>query len=161
MSKGPCELNLQKCSSHHCCRKQVGFAIGIWLSRIWNLLWWNTSSPLTTALSKRLISGLDCRQALILFQLCTGHISLNQHLFHNHKSETLVCPNCQRLTVEVVKYFILECPQYQQECHMLKRKLCHDIDSVPFLLNNPTATLTLLKFIHPTGHFKFQEEPGG
>ncbi|KAF8235700.1 hypothetical protein L208DRAFT_1255303, partial [Tricholoma matsutake] len=63
----------------------------------------------------RLISRLNCRQASILFQLHTGHIGLNHHLFHIHKSETPVCSNCQGLVVEMVKHYILECPQYQQE----------------------------------------------
>ena len=38
----------------------------------------------------RLISRLNHRQALSLFQLCTGHIGLNHHLFCIFKSETLV-----------------------------------------------------------------------
>ena len=42
-----------------------------------------------------LISGLDCRQASLLFQLRSRHIGLNQHLFHIRKSNTPVCPSCQ------------------------------------------------------------------
>ena len=55
-----------------------------------------------------LIARLDHRQVSILFQHCTGHISLNQHLFCIYKSKTPVCPNCQDLlVVELVKHFIL------------------------------------------------------
>ena len=41
----------------------------------------------------RLIRGLDHRQASLLFQLRSGHIGLNHHLFRIHKSETLLCPS--------------------------------------------------------------------
>jgi hypothetical protein len=62
-----------------------------------------------------LISGLDHRWALILFQLHTGHIGLNHYLFCIHKSEAPVCPNCQGLVVETIKHYILKCLQYQQK----------------------------------------------
>lgn len=66
-----------------------------------------------------LISNLDRRQASIFFQLCSGHIGLNHHLFHIHKSNMPVCLNCQSITVETVKHFLLDCPFYQCEWHEL------------------------------------------
>ena len=57
-----------------------------------------------------LIAGLDRRQASLLFQLRSGHIGLNQHLFHIRKSDTPVCPNCQGITVESVKHFLVDWP---------------------------------------------------
>jgi len=63
----------------------------------------------------QLTKGLDRRQASLLFQLCTGHIALNHHLFCIHKSETPACPHCRGITVETVKHFLLDCPQYIQE----------------------------------------------
>ena len=72
----------------------------------------------TTLLKKyiKLIAGLDRRQASILFQLQTGHVGLNQHLFRIRKSKTPVCPNCkEHLVVVMVKHFVLGCPQYRQE----------------------------------------------
>ena len=102
----------------------------------------------------RLISDLDRRQASILFQLRTGHIGLNQHLFRIRKSDTPVCPNCQSITVESVKHFLLDCPYYQCERHALRTKLRRNADSLSFLLSSPVAIKPVLKFVHATGRFK-------
>ena len=134
------------------------------LKKCWERRWKNSprakllNSIDNTAPSKKymkLIAGLDRRQTSILFQLRTGHVGLNQHLFRIRKSETPVCPNCQeRLAVETVKHYVLECLQYRQERHVLQRKLRRNADSLSFLLNNPIAVLPLLKFVHATGRFK-------
>jgi ribonuclease HI len=102
----------------------------------------------------RLIKDLDRRQASILFQLRSGHIGLNLHLFRIRRSETPSCPNCQGIVVESVRHFLLDCPQYVQERHDLQRKLRRDAGSLPFLLSSPVATLPLLKYVHATGRFK-------
>ena len=85
-----------------------------------------------TALLKKYITGLDRRQASILFQLQTGHIGLNQHLFRIRKSDTPVCPNCQELlVVESVKHFILSV------CSIDRNDMCSNensaITQTPFL----------------------------
>ena len=98
-----------------------------------------------------LITDLDHRQSSILFQLCTGHIALNQHLFHIHKSDTLVCPNCQSIMVKSIKHFLIDCLFYQHECHALLQKLRHKASSLSFLLSSPIAILPVLKFVHATG----------
>jgi ribonuclease HI len=102
----------------------------------------------------RLIKDLDRRQASLLFQLRSGHIALNLHLFRIHRSETPSCPHCQGITVESVKHFLIECPQYTQERHELRTKLRRNADSLSFLLSSPVAALPLLKFVHATGRFK-------
>ena len=101
-----------------------------------------------------LVKNLERSQASILFQLCTGHIGLNQHLFCIRRSETPSCPHCQGITVETVKHFLLDCPHYARERHELCTKLRRNADSLPFLLNNSTAILPLLKYVHATGRFK-------
>ena len=101
-----------------------------------------------------LIADLDRRQASILFQLRMGHIGLNHHLFRIRKSDTPVCPNCQSITVETVKHFLIDCPFYQQERHEMCLKLRRNADSLSFLLSSPIAVKPVLKFIHATGHFK-------
>ena len=110
-----------------------------------------------TAPSKKylwLIKNLDHRQSSILFQLQTGHIGLNQHLFHIHKSETPSCPYCRGITVKTVKHFLLDCLQYVWEHHELCTKLQHNSDTLSFLLSSPITALPLLKFVHSTGQFK-------
>jgi hypothetical protein len=101
-----------------------------------------------------LIKNLDRMQTSILFQLRSGHIRLNLHLFHIHKVESPSCPHCQGITVELIKDFLLVCPQYAWEQHDLRVKLHRNANSISFLLSNPMATLPLLKFVHATGHFK-------
>ena len=112
----------------------------------------NSSAPSKKYL--RLISGLDRRQASLLFQLRSGHIGLNQHLFHICKSDTPVCPSCQGITVETIKHFLIDCPFYRCERHALHMKLRHNASSLSFLLSSPVAVLPLLKFVHATGRFK-------
>ena len=99
----------------------------------------------------RLIASLDHRQASIIFQLCSGHIALNQHLFCIHKAESPAYPWCQGITIETVKHYLLDCPYYQNRWHMLQRKLCCNMRSLSFLLSSPVAVMPLLKFIHTTG----------
>jgi hypothetical protein len=133
------------------------------LSKHWERRW--KTSPRETLLKSidntapskkylRLIKNLDHRQASILFQLQSIHISLNQHLFCIRKSETPPCPHCQGITVESVKHFLLECPQYVRERHELQTKLQHNSNSLSFLLSSPVAVLPLLKCVHATGQFK-------
>src|SRR6202040_4339966 len=112
----------------------------------------NNSAPSKKYL--RLISDLDHRQASILFQLRSGHIGLNHHLFRIRKYDTPVCPNCQSITVETVKHYLLDCPFYRRERHELQVKLRCNADSLSFLLSSPVATKPLLKFVHTTGRFK-------
>jgi hypothetical protein len=102
----------------------------------------------------RLTKLLDWRQSSILFQLCTGHISLNHHLFHIRKSESPSCPHCHGITVETVKHFLLDCPHYRREWHTLQCKLRHNAGSLSFLLNNLAAVIPLLKFVHSTGRLE-------
>src|ERR1700683_2319735 len=67
-----------------------------------------------------LTKDLNCSQASIIMQLCTGHISLNQHLFRIHNAESPSCPHCQGTTVETVKRFLLDCLFYCKEWHALQ-----------------------------------------
>ena len=102
----------------------------------------------------QLISGLDHCQASLLFQLRSGHISLNHHLFRIQKSESPTCPLCQGITVQMVKHFLLDCPHYRNERHVLHRKPRHNAGSLLFFLSSPVAVLPLLKFVHATWCFK-------
>ena len=67
-----------------------------------------------------LITGLDHHQASLLFQLHSGHISLNLHLFRICKVESPACPKCQGVMVESVRHFLLDCPHYKNERHTLQ-----------------------------------------
>ena len=47
------------------------------------------------------------------------HIGLNLHLFQIQQAESPSCPHCQGITVEMVKHYLLICPQYACKCHKL------------------------------------------
>jgi hypothetical protein len=125
---------------------------------------WKTSPPYhnlksidNSAPSKKyikLVRDLDRGQSSLLTQLRTGHIGLNQHLFRIRRSETPSCPNCQGITVESIKHYLLDCPKYREERHTLQQKLRRNSSSISFLLSSPVAVKPLLKYIHATGRFK-------
>jgi hypothetical protein len=112
----------------------------------------DNSAPSKKYLS--LLQGLDWCQASLLMQLCTGHTSLNHHLFRIRKVESPVCIHCRGITVETVKHLLIDCPFYRRERHVLQRKIKRNAASISFLLSNPTALKPLLTFIHSTGRFK-------
>ena len=101
-----------------------------------------------------LISGLDRRQSSLLFQLRSGHIALNHHLFCICKSETPSCLLCQSINIETAKHFLLDCPHYRREKRELQRKLRCNASLLSLLLSSPIAVLPLLKYVHSTGRFK-------
>jgi ribonuclease HI len=101
----------------------------------------------------KLVSTLNRKQSAILTQLRTGHSPLNQHLFRIHRSETPSCPHCQGITVETVKHYLIQCPHYQHERHILRRKLKRSADSLPFLLSNRAAITPLAIYIRSTKRF--------
>ena len=105
----------------------------------------------------RLVAGLDCRKSAIITQLQTSHSPLNQHLFQICQSETPACFHCiNELMPETVTHFLLHCPHYQCEHHLLQCKLRRNADSVPYLLSSPIALKPLLRFIDSTKCFKFK-----
>ena len=109
------------------------------------------TSPIDSSLPSnsylKLINGLDHGQSAILTQLCTAHSPLNQHLFRIRHSVTPVCPHCGGLIPKRVTHYLLQCPHYQYERHILRHKLKCKADSLPFLLLDSITTLPLLKFI--------------
>jgi ribonuclease HI len=95
--------------------------------------------------------NLTRKQTSLLVQLRTGHIGLNAHLFRIRRAESPSCPHCGSITVETVRHFLLLCPKYARERHILRRQLRRNADSVSFLLSKPAAFKPLMKFINSTG----------
>ena len=132
------------------------------LRRIWKARW--KKSPrytLSHSIDKtlpsnkflQLVDKLPRSHSAILSQLRTGHAPLNHHLFRIRCSETPVCPHCGNLTVETVGHYLLQCPHYQQERHVLRRKLKRSANSLSFLLSNSSASKPLIKYIKATNRF--------
>ena len=101
-----------------------------------------------------LVKPLTRKQASILMQLRSGHISLNKHLHKIWSSNTPNCPNCNKNTPETIHHFLFECTNYYHEQAILHRTLQRKSHELSYLLSNPTTTLPLLKFIHTTGQLK-------
>lgn len=99
----------------------------------------------------QLTQDFSRKQSSIIMQLRTGHIGLNHHLFCIHRSESPSCPHCQGITVETVKHFLLDCPHYRHERHILQRTLRRNAASISFLLNDKKTIRPLLKYINSTG----------
>ena len=95
--------------------------------------------------------NLTRKQTSLLVQLRTGHIGLNSHLFRIRCAESPSCPHCGGITVETIKHFLLLCPKYAQERHILRRQLRRNANSVSFLLSKPAVFKPLMKFINSTG----------
>ncbi|KAF9245438.1 hypothetical protein BU15DRAFT_13391, partial [Melanogaster broomeanus] len=96
------------------------------------------------------ISHLTKRHISLLIWLRTGHISLNQHLHRIKKSDTPNCPNCEDDRQETVEHFLLGCPQYAHERHVLQSSLGRVAFSLPFILTQPTAHEPVIRFINST-----------
>lgn len=100
---------------------------------------------LSATFSKRLTS-------LYLF-LRTGHAPLNKHLHRIQKSASPSCPHCPN-TDETVHHYLLACPHYRKERHLLTAALGRDASSIQFLLSTPEATPHLVTYINATGRMK-------
>ncbi|KNZ80706.1 hypothetical protein J132_04795 [Termitomyces sp. J132] len=103
----------------------------------------------------RLTSLLDRCQSAMLMQFRMGHLPLNLHLFRIRRAESPVCPHCRGLMVELVRHFILKCPQYCYERHIhlvwpLKRRA----ESLTYLFSTPNAIKHLLRYTEATKRFK-------
>jgi hypothetical protein len=135
----------------------------------WNRLW--QESPryaLATSIDPRILNGafisltqhLPKRHISLMLWLRTRHISLNQHLHRIGKSPSPDCPHCAS-TPETTQHFLLLCPQYARERHILSNTLKCNATSIPFLLSNVKATSPLIRYVNSTGRLKptFGEVP--
>ncbi|KNZ76721.1 hypothetical protein J132_08792 [Termitomyces sp. J132] len=108
----------------------------------------------------RLVKHLDQRHSALITQLHMSHLPLNQHLFCTCKAESLTCPHCLSLTIEMVKYYLFEYPQYwyKRHVHFLWLLKCR-AESLSFILNDPSALTHLIRYIDTTKHFQDTHQP--
>ncbi|KIK92607.1 hypothetical protein PAXRUDRAFT_49671, partial [Paxillus rubicundulus Ve08.2h10] len=100
----------------------------------------------------KLVSSLPkCHISLIIW-LCTTHIALNKHLHHIKKSDSPLCPYCNK--IETVEHYLTSCPQYTHEPHILSNMLRRRAGSVSFLLTQPKAIKSLIIFVNSSGRLK-------
>ncbi|OAX35582.1 hypothetical protein K503DRAFT_696727 [Rhizopogon vinicolor AM-OR11-026] len=99
---------------------------------------------LTATFPKRLTS--------LYMSLRMGHAPLNKHLHRIGKIESPHCPHCQRIE-ETVHHFLISCPFYQCERHILVNALGRKAFSISYLLTDPNAT-HLVRYINASGRLK-------
>ncbi|KIK75229.1 hypothetical protein PAXRUDRAFT_87994, partial [Paxillus rubicundulus Ve08.2h10] len=60
------------------------------------------------------------------------------------------CPHCNDDRPETVEHFLLECPQYVRERHVLHTSLGRTAFSLPYLLTQRKACEPVIRFINDT-----------
>lgn len=100
-----------------------------------------------------LAQHLPKRHISMLLWLRTKHISLNQHLHRIGKSPSPNCPHCVD-SAETVLHFLLVCPQYARARHVLTTALRRRASSLLFLLSNPKASASLIRYVNSTGRLR-------
>lgn len=96
-----------------------------------------------------LVANLSRRQASLLFQLRSGHVPLNKHLYRIGKAETPACPK-RRFRSETVLHFLLMCPGFEAQRNVLTQKLGLRARSMTYLLSSPKAMEHLFRYTHST-----------
>lgn len=90
------------------------------------------------------------KQAGLYIQLRTGHAPLNHHLHRIKKADTPICLQCDHAAVENVHHYLLQCPRYARERHVLHMALGRKATQTAYLLNSPEARTHILRYINTT-----------
>jgi len=101
----------------------------------------------------KLIKDFPKAVSSLLIQLRTGHIGLNKHLHRINKKDSPDCDECDG-TPETVFHFIMECPKYNHQRHILRRTLRREANDLAYLLNNKNAIVPLVNYINSTNRLK-------
>ena len=97
----------------------------------------------------KLISMLIKPDSSLLVWLYTEHITLNKHLHHIDRVDTLNCPyynNKPNPPLKTVKHIIFQCSNYAHERHKLHNLTGCGASSLPFLLTTPCMITPLINF---------------
>ena len=110
----------------------------------------------SSTLSKKYLKAtgfLPKSRSGVLFQLRSGHIALNKHLYRIKCSDTPNCLQCDKEMPESVHHFLFDCPRYERERHILRCRLSRAAASTADLLGSGEAVTETLKFVRETGRF--------
>jgi hypothetical protein len=97
--------------------------------------------------------GFSRQQTTLAIHLRTGHIQLNKNLHRMRLIESPICPACQGQE-ETVFHFLMQCPAYQIERHLLRAKMGPDAISIHKLLATRKGLKQTFKYIARTKRFK-------
>ena len=92
-----------------------------------------------------------------LFQLRSGHIVLNKHLYRIKRSDTPNCLQCPMGVPETVHHFLFDCPRYDRERFILRNRIGRAVTSTAELLGSGEAVEETLKFVKATGRLSMKQ----
>jgi hypothetical protein len=95
----------------------------------------------------KLTASFPKRLTGLYMSLRTGHAPLNKYLHRIGKAESLQCPHCHQVD-ETVHHYLITCPFYRRERHILAGALGRKATSISFLLTDPIATPHLVQFVN-------------
>ena len=107
--------------------------------------------------------GMQRRHISILTQLRTGHAPLNKFLHRIGKSDTEMCPYCNKAP-ETVKHFLIDCTEWGTLRIDLERIDSRKSKETRHLVGNEIFIKETLKFVDRTGRWRKshgEEEKGG
>jgi len=108
--------------------------------------WMKKTDPTTPSCKYiNLITDLPWKIASILSQLRMGHAPLAKHLHRIGKSDSPICPACQR-SKETVQHFLLHCTTHQAA----RQALCNSTGGRDM---NITQLLTMPKTLPALSHY--------
>ena len=93
---------------------------------------------------------LNRRQASVLIQLRTGHLSLNNILHRIKRTDTPFCPHCGNGTRETVQHYLFFCPKYDIPRRHVHAATSQERNAFAFLLGNRKGIPHLLRYINDT-----------
>lgn len=89
----------------------------------------------------------------VYFSLCSQHVPLNQHLHQISKHPMPCCPHCLG-TNETVAHYLLDCPCYHGERHVLINVLGQKAFSLSYLLSKAEAVPHLTQYLNTMGRLQ-------
>ena len=102
-----------------------------------------------------LTDTLSRKQAALLFQLRTGNVGLNKHLYTITRADSPLCAACEEAP-ETVQHYLLYCPAYATARYRIFYEYGATALTLCALLNTKRLLRPLFKYIHDTRRFREQ-----
>jgi hypothetical protein len=117
----------------------------------------DTLTPLSQKFLKYISSKeISRKDASHLFQLCTGHVPLNQYLHRFKRVDNPRCLACGH-PAETVEHYLLQCPKYVHKRWSLLRRAGR-APRITKILTNEKLLILLINYIDATKHFRLPED---
>ncbi|KAG2339218.1 hypothetical protein BDR05DRAFT_892100 [Suillus weaverae] len=91
------------------------------------------------------IIDIPRKHGSLIFQLHTGHITLNKHLYHIARAPSVTCPDCNAHK-ELVHHYLLVCPKYTRQYTILRLEVGPCQLNIKYLLSKGKGIRATLKY---------------